>query len=251
MDTNYEIGLIRNEITDLTDGTVEFSGGGKGQVASVTFSALYTGNLAGTTVTAKGTSRYLAIGNLLVAVQDALLADLGIKQAERPEPVPAIEEPELAEIAPLFFAPAADLERATVEQSIEAIRAIFPGLDIDEEDDDRAPGPKWLDVNGVMTLTRIVPCVGECMAGRSDICECRCDGANHGIANGAFLALVMSNPSPTALIAAQASVRPVLLGEKTCLCGCGGTTQRRFVPGHDARYHAAQKRAAREASLNQ
>ena len=31
-----------------------------------------------------------------------------------------------------------------------------------------------------------------------------------------------------------------------CLCGCGGTPKgkkSRFIPGHDARYHAAQKRA--------
>ena len=32
-----------------------------------------------------------------------------------------------------------------------------------------------------------------------------------------------------------------------CLCGCGGTpksAKARFVPGHDARYHAAEKRRA-------
>jgi hypothetical protein len=36
-----------------------------------------------------------------------------------------------------------------------------------------------------------------------------------------------------------------------CLCGCGGTPKgkkSRFIPGHDARYHAAQKKAAAEAS---
>src|SRR5262245_23356962 len=34
-----------------------------------------------------------------------------------------------------------------------------------------------------------------------------------------------------------------------CLCGCGGTPKgkkSRFSPGHDARYHAAQKKAAAE-----
>ena len=32
-----------------------------------------------------------------------------------------------------------------------------------------------------------------------------------------------------------------------CLCGCGGFPKgpkSRFIPGHDARYHAAQKKAA-------
>lgn len=31
---------------------------------------------------------------------------------------------------------------------------------------------------------------------------------------------------------------------RQCLCGCGGMTKGgRFLPGHDARYHAAQKKA--------
>ncbi len=36
-----------------------------------------------------------------------------------------------------------------------------------------------------------------------------------------------------------------------CLCGCGESPRgkrSRFVPGHDARYHAAQKKAAAEAA---
>jgi hypothetical protein len=36
-----------------------------------------------------------------------------------------------------------------------------------------------------------------------------------------------------------------------CLCGCGGFPagrKSRFIPGHDARYHAAQKKAAAEAA---
>lgn len=35
-----------------------------------------------------------------------------------------------------------------------------------------------------------------------------------------------------------------------CLCGCGGFpkgSKARFIPGHDARYHAAQKKAAAPA----
>ncbi len=34
-----------------------------------------------------------------------------------------------------------------------------------------------------------------------------------------------------------------------CLCGCGGFPKgkkARFLPGHDTRYHAAQKKAAAE-----
>ena len=30
-----------------------------------------------------------------------------------------------------------------------------------------------------------------------------------------------------------------------CWCGCGGTTQSRFVPGHDSRYHSSAKQVAR------
>ena len=36
-----------------------------------------------------------------------------------------------------------------------------------------------------------------------------------------------------------------------CLCGCGDTPKgkkSRFVAGHDARYHSAQKKAAAEAA---
>lgn len=39
----------------------------------------------------------------------------------------------------------------------------------------------------------------------------------------------------------------LLEGRPPCLCGCGGTPKgkkSRFIPGHDARYHAAQKKAA-------
>ena len=36
-----------------------------------------------------------------------------------------------------------------------------------------------------------------------------------------------------------------------CVCGCGGLpkgAKSHFIPGHDARYHAAQKKAASEVS---
>jgi hypothetical protein len=31
-----------------------------------------------------------------------------------------------------------------------------------------------------------------------------------------------------------------------CFCGCGGATKGRFVPGHDSRFHASAKNAARD-----
>ncbi len=75
-----------------------------------------------------------------------------------------------------------------------------------------------------MTEAEAAKCVAECMTSRKPYCECRCMGKNHGAAVG--MAMVAR------------------LGDKTCKCGCGQTTKRLFVPGHDARYHAAQKRAA-------
>jgi hypothetical protein len=36
-----------------------------------------------------------------------------------------------------------------------------------------------------------------------------------------------------------------------CVCGCGDKPKgrkSRFIPGHDARYHSAQKKAAAEAA---
>lgn len=51
-------------------------------------------------------------------------------------------------------------------------------------------------------------------------------------------------PEPVKAKAELAQERP------PCLCGCGGYpkgAKARFIPGHDARYHAAQKRAAAEA----
>jgi hypothetical protein len=38
---------------------------------------------------------------------------------------------------------------------------------------------------------------------------------------------------------------------EACLCGCGGFPKgpkSRFIPGHDARYHSAQKKAAADAA---
>ncbi len=44
---------------------------------------------------------------------------------------------------------------------------------------------------------------------------------------------------------------PGTIGRPPCLCGCGGTPKgpkSRFIPGHDARFHAAEKARAKEAT---
>ncbi len=76
-----------------------------------------------------------------------------------------------------------------------------------------------------MTEGEAVRCVAECQTSEKDYCECKCLGLNHGIGTG--------RKSPA-----------IMLGIKRCQCGCGEETLRRFVPGHDARYHAAQKAKA-------
>jgi hypothetical protein len=57
---------------------------------------------------------------------------------------------------------------------------------------------------------------------------------------------VATKTTPTATPATEtAPERPA------CLCGCGGFPKgknARFIPGHDARFHAAEKRAAAEAA---
>lgn len=62
-------------------------------------------------------------------------------------------------------------------------------------------------------------CRDECQASERDYCECSCGGANHGV----------GLPNRHAVM---------LLGKKDCACGCGGSTLRKYVPGHDARHHA-------------
>lgn len=59
-------------------------------------------------------------------------------------------------------------------------------------------------------------CSAECQTSTSDYCECKCGGANHP------------------------GLKVVPVGDKPCKCGCGQTTKRLFVPGHDARYHALE-----------
>lgn len=85
----------------------------------------------------------------------------------------------------------------------EAKRLSLLNLDLTDED---------------MTEAEFEQCVAECVGSIRPYCECKCGGQNHGAAHGA--------------------AAPTLIGKKECACGCGEITQRRFVPGHDARYHA-------------
>lgn len=210
-------------IADLTNGgQIQFGGGGRGQWAAV-IANLPDGDHE---FIGRGTSRYAAVVDLLTQVRAAVLP------VDRGSVVPAT---------------VTQTDRPTVEDALVVIRSVFPNADIlAEEKDiiDRVPGPVWSDDPVNPYLLRFIPCVGECMSGQSDICECRCDGANHGIAGSPFVEMFRQGVNA---IAALASVKPTMLGEKQCACGCGGITQRKYVPGHDARHHAEQKRTQRIA----
>lgn len=71
-------------------------------------------------------------------------------------------------------------------------------------------------------IEEIEGCADECQSSTSAFCQCKCDGLNHG-----------------ALVGRKAPV--VQIGKKPCKCGCGETTNRTFVPGHDARFHGLQR----------
>lgn len=72
----------------------------------------------------------------------------------------------------------------------------------------------------------------ECMASKSSICSCKCEGRNHGAMSGER---------------AKSAWAVTPITPKACACGCGQTTARRYVPGHDARHHVAL--AAKAAGL--
>lgn len=71
-----------------------------------------------------------------------------------------------------------------------------------------------------MTEGEAAQCVAECVTSIKPYCECRCGGINHGAGVGGGMV--------------------ARLGDKLCKCGCGESTKRQFVPGHDARYHARE-----------
>lgn len=255
------------EIVILAGVEPTFGGGGKGQTATVETRAFhYAGEIQ--EFVGKGTSRYSALVDLLTqlrqAESDAVnreerqhIAD-GLTDDERETLLDEMEEdgsyspgeirdvleggddePELVEILPLFFVPADQVpaEKVTTESVVAAILARYPDAEIVEEDENRLPKPVWGDgEDGLPTLLYLIPCVGECMVGKSDICDCRCEGANHGI-----LRLESMNNVTWEQVRA---LQPTMLGPKECRCGCGGTTDRKYVPGHDARHHAELKREA-------
>lgn len=74
-----------------------------------------------------------------------------------------------------------------------------------------------------MTEAEFENCVSECVGSPRLFCECKCGGRNHGLMGGVKREEI------------------VLLGEKQCACGCGQTTNRTYVPGHDARHHGLLK----------
>lgn len=244
----YTTNLLLNEFTDLTDipqQAVQFSGGGKGQKAYAEKPEW------GIALTGHGTSRDAALADLISQFRTAMLnmekariaADLEAFEDEAD--AIAAEEGAAAEVAADEDIDEelaqAKSERATVEDALAVLGLTFPDLEVYEEDDDRTPGPVWQEVDGVPTLVSIVPCVGECMQGSSDICDCRCMGANHG--------LMKIGELGTPTWAEVLALKPVRFGPKDCACGCGTRTDRRFAPGHDARFHAAQKREKERTAL--
>jgi hypothetical protein len=61
-------------------------------------------------------------------------------------------------------------------------------------------------------------CSEECQSSTSAFCQCKCGGILHGA--------MVGNKG-----------KAVMIGDKPCKCGCGQTTKRTFVAGHDAKYH--------------
>lgn len=69
-----------------------------------------------------------------------------------------------------------------------------------------------------------IECSEECQnANPNSPCTCRCGGLNHP---------------------REGSKEVVVFGPKPCKCGCGLTTKRAFVAGHDAAFHFAERAAA-------
>lgn len=187
-----EITELKAQIEAITGTPVVFSGGGRGQKASVV--------LRGHTLEAAGESRLYVLGLLMNAVVDN----------DVPDEPPAES-------------------RITVEDAVVLLEKAQNGAPVDIVGGEE-PGPVF---NATGVLMAIVPCPGECMISEQTICNCSCGGRNHGILHR----ILTGETKP-----------PVMFGPKPCLCGCGGITKRRFVPGHDARFHAEQKRAAKAAA---
>lgn len=200
--------LLLNSVQEYTMGEVQFGGGGRGQFVSVVANP------------GDGDYELFGRGASRVAALEALIVELrALFASKQPEPKPE---------------PKAKSDRLTVEDGLALMAKAFGEFDVAEATDDRDPGVTWKDGQ----IVAFVPCVGECMAGQSDLCDCRCAGENHGIAKASLIdALLMGGLSVQSF---NAQRRPTIYGKKSCACGCGGETLRRFIPGHDARYHARQ-----------
>jgi len=140
--------------------------------------------------------------------------------------------------------------KATAQDIVDLIESIEADYDVEvevtgggrgwtatatDEDGDTFTGKDTSKVGALQTLVAILTegveeededeadedeCSEECRKATSRYCSCKCAGVHHRGAN------------------------PVWVGPKPCKCGCGETTKREFVAGHDARYHAAQALAA-------
>lgn len=142
------------------------------------------------------------------------LADRLAEHAERVGPPPAAPAPRV---------------RATVDDAMEAIRSVM-AYDVDLRMDEREePHLVWEGKR----LVAVYPCTGECMTSTERVCDCRCNGDTHGLVERLQ----------------GRGKAPVLYGDKPCLCGCGGTTKRRYVPGHDAKHHAMLKAQAKAGAI--
>lgn len=110
-------------------------------------------------------------------------------------------------------------------------------------------------------------CNLDCITARAQICNCPCNGANHGRflatmadaeageATVITLALELDKMSDHNVDASTLADHMPFIEKRyagyvkantrnLCKCGCGAEVKKTFKQGHDARYHAAQKRAA-------
>jgi hypothetical protein len=140
---------------------------------------------------------------------------------------------EIAAATPLAPAPKPKTSRVSVDDAIERIGKA-QGREIQTRSSESAPNghpePVWR-ADG-RSVAAVYPCSGECLVSEARTCRCECAGTLHGL-----LWAVIGGVRPS----------PVVIGPKPCACGCGGITQRKWVPGHDAKAHS---RALAQAKAN-
>lgn len=225
-DAIWNLQMAENAIVDLVNERPVYGGAGRGQTATA----------AG--VTARGTSRVLAAEALLALLQ----AKWEETRAGDDEWVEQQAPPKRVRVRK----PRKDGEPVrTAEGVLADLQSLFSGIEYRVPGEDERPAPLWSDDG--LSLIAVIPCVPECMDGKSDICDCRCQGANHGISSATFLENWGAVTSVEEAVVLLHAIRPVVLGAKECACGCGTETARRFAPGHDARYHGRILREAQAA----